>query len=160
MNRTAVRPILVAASVVWVGALFLAGFVASRQAVGVTAYAMSAAIYEIGGLICHQLPERSFYFRGAQLPVCARCTGLYVGAAAAGLLAAGMRVSTQRWIWSRARALLITAALPTAVTLIYEWSSGHMPDHWIRAGAGLPLGAIVMLVVLAGVPSRSRVEIH
>ena len=28
---------------------------------------------------CHQLPERSFYFRGMQFPVCARCTGLILG---------------------------------------------------------------------------------
>ena len=28
---------------------------------------------------CHRLPERSFFYRGRQLPVCARCTGLAVG---------------------------------------------------------------------------------
>lgn len=28
---------------------------------------------------CHQLPERSFFFRGYQFPVCARCTGLILG---------------------------------------------------------------------------------
>ncbi|GEM_PF-428593 len=28
---------------------------------------------------CHQLPERSFCFRGYQLPVCARCTGVIIG---------------------------------------------------------------------------------
>ncbi|MGH1364041.1 MAG: DUF2085 domain-containing protein [Calditrichia bacterium] len=28
---------------------------------------------------CHRLPERSFFFRGKQLPLCARCSGLLVG---------------------------------------------------------------------------------
>lgn len=30
-------------------------------------------------LICHRLPERSFFFKGHQFPVCARCTGFYIG---------------------------------------------------------------------------------
>lgn len=29
-------------------------------------------------LICHRLPERSFFIKGYQFPVCARCTGFYI----------------------------------------------------------------------------------
>ena len=32
--------------------------------------------------LCHRLPERSFHIRGHQFPVCARCTGMYIGATA------------------------------------------------------------------------------
>ncbi|WP_347460374.1 DUF2085 domain-containing protein [Clostridium beijerinckii] len=28
---------------------------------------------------CHQMYDRSFSFRGFQFPVCARCTGIYLG---------------------------------------------------------------------------------
>ncbi len=28
---------------------------------------------------CHQMPERSFFFKGYQFPVCARCTGVLIG---------------------------------------------------------------------------------
>ncbi len=28
---------------------------------------------------CHQKPERSFFYRGYQFPVCARCTGVILG---------------------------------------------------------------------------------
>lgn len=28
---------------------------------------------------CHQLPERSFFYKGKQFPVCARCTGVSIG---------------------------------------------------------------------------------
>ncbi|WP_425269664.1 DUF2085 domain-containing protein [Leptospira bouyouniensis] len=29
--------------------------------------------------MCHQLPERSFYYKGSQFPICARCTGVIIG---------------------------------------------------------------------------------
>ncbi len=35
---------------------------------------------EIGGKTgCHQMPERSFFIKGRQFPVCARCAGVYFG---------------------------------------------------------------------------------
>jgi uncharacterized membrane protein len=33
----------------------------------------------IGSAVCHQMAERSFILQGQQLPVCARCTGIYSG---------------------------------------------------------------------------------
>ncbi len=36
-------------------------------------------IESIGYAVCHQIPERSLFIDGKQLPVCARDTGLYIG---------------------------------------------------------------------------------
>ncbi len=33
----------------------------------------------IGYAVCHRIPARSFFAYGRQLPLCARCTGMYVG---------------------------------------------------------------------------------
>lgn len=33
----------------------------------------------IAKFFCHRIPERSFFIRGHQFPVCARCTGFYTG---------------------------------------------------------------------------------
>lgn len=30
-------------------------------------------------VICHHMPERSFHFKGKQFPLCARCTGIFLG---------------------------------------------------------------------------------
>ncbi|MDK2808553.1 MAG: hypothetical protein PWP24_1289 [Clostridiales bacterium] len=35
---------------------------------------------------CHQKPERSFFLKGYQMPVCARCTGVFFGYLAAFIL--------------------------------------------------------------------------
>src|SRR5512143_3341817 len=33
----------------------------------------------IGYALCHQLPDRSFFIHEHQTPLCARCTGMYLG---------------------------------------------------------------------------------
>ncbi len=41
--------------------------------------AMNTMFELIGSAVCHQMAERSFILNGNQLPVCARCTGIYSG---------------------------------------------------------------------------------
>jgi len=43
---------------------------------------------------CHQMAERSFFYRGRQFPVCARCTGVSVGQAAALIMGFFVRIPT------------------------------------------------------------------
>jgi uncharacterized membrane protein len=47
----------------------------------------------IGYGICHQIPERTFFFNGQPMPLCARCSGTYLGALLGfvGLLIMGRR---------------------------------------------------------------------
>ncbi len=33
----------------------------------------------IGSLVCHQAPERTIQMAGKYLPLCSRCTGIYLG---------------------------------------------------------------------------------
>jgi hypothetical protein len=166
------RPAFVAAAVAWALLLPLVPFVASRPRAAPLAAGLLIAVYAIGGAICHQLPERSYHLWTAQMPVCARCAGIYFGAAIGAILASapltrrptaamaallgggGHRFSgANRW-----RAILFLAALPTVATLLYEWTSGHMPAHWIRAATGVPLGATVAWMVLSSMPRRTRAE--
>lgn len=37
----------------------------------------------IGYAVCHRIPERSFHIEGRPMPLCARCSGMYLGAMAA-----------------------------------------------------------------------------
>lgn len=40
---------------------------------------------------CHQMPERSFFIKGFQFPICARCTGIIIGELIAVLLSIAYR---------------------------------------------------------------------
>jgi uncharacterized membrane protein len=41
---------------------------------------LSGKLGAIGYAVCHQIPERSFHIGSYQLPLCARCTGMFLGA--------------------------------------------------------------------------------
>lgn len=106
--------------------------------------ALSALAYLAGSVLCHQRPERSFHLAGAQLPVCGRCTALYL-AGALGLLFGTvvpggrepMRVLAGRFTW---RALLIAASLPIALSVGLEWAGVWAGSNAVRAVSALPLG--------------------
>ena len=112
--------------------------------------AIAAALYAIGSQICHQRADRSFHLLGAQLPVCARCLGIYAGAAVGSVAALGARPRA-RFAKVPLRPLLIAGAIPTAVTVAAEWSGMWAGSNEWRAAAGLPLGCVVAIVVAQAV---------
>ncbi len=127
-------------STAWLALIPLAAFAASRPSAASSIYAFAAGVYAVGHFVCHQLPARSFYLWGAQLPVCARCTGIYLGAA---VTAISLGFSRRRFDMNRPRLVFVLALIPTAATLVFEWTTGGTPANWIRALAGLPLGVAV-----------------
>ena len=151
----------------------VAPYLATRAHASAAGSAIVLALYGIGALICHQRPERSFHLWAAQLPVCARCTGIYIGAAVASVVAAvrGTKASgsgdrgrkkrarppalPER---SRARAVLAAAVVPTALTLLYEWTTGRMPANMTRAAAGMPIGVAVAWLVLHATDGETTAE--
>jgi hypothetical protein len=151
----ALRRAFVGASIVWAAGLPLATFAASRPPWSSVVYALTFAVYAIGSVICHQRPDRSFHLWSHQMPVCARCTGIYLGSAIAAVGFAMRRGGPMRPPRSDtrvgpygARAVLALAALPTIATLVYEWTTGVTPANAVRALAGLPLGAAVSWIVI------------
>lgn len=110
-------------------------------------------IFSIGGVICHQRPERSFFWGTHQFPVCARCTGLYVSAGL-GILGWIAIKSSTRWrsrpIDPRAaRSFLIAAAVPTMISLATGILGAWDGSNLTRALLALPLGATGGAIVAA-----------
>lgn len=161
LRRAFVAASVFAAAAIPLGAIAAGG---GRPAL----FGLAAAVYGMGSLVCHQLPTRSFHVGGVVLPVCARCTGIYVGAAVTSIAVTitsgrdfaapltrslGRSASTARLeanvpYQTRAiRAGLALAIMPTLATLVYEWTAGEFPSNAIRAAAGVPLGAVVAWIV-------------
>jgi uncharacterized membrane protein len=138
--------VFVCATAAWAGALVLAPVVVGSAHVSRLDAALLTAVYAAGGAICHQLPARSFHLLGAQLPVCARCTGIYAGAALMASIG-GARARTAAGGRESSRLILALAVLPSAATLVFEWTTGVAPGNWTRFAAGLPIGAAVAWLV-------------
>jgi uncharacterized membrane protein len=150
--RVPLETLFAAAAAVWAAALPLAAWVAARAHLSIAAYGASALVYTIGRLVCHQRPERSFHLSGVAMPVCARCLGIYCAAAVAALaLAFYPRVDARpgRRPLRAARSVLIASTLPTLATLAVEWATGVTPANWVRALAGMPIGAAVAWIVVS-----------
>lgn len=132
---------------VWLFALAVAVWVLAVLTAPVLPAWPAAFVYAVSSLVCHQLPERSFYWGAVQFAVCARCTGVYTGAAVAAVMAGVLAPRRLASMTSYVRQLLIAGALPTVVTVAAEWLDAWVPSHAARLVAGVPLGASMMLAV-------------
>lgn len=110
----------------------------------------------VGYSICHQIPDRSFHLAGRRLPLCARCTGTYLGVTVGFVVLALLR----RW---RAGELLPVGTIVVLAGMIgimgidgvnsYLYLLGYgpllyMPQNWLRAITGSLNGiALTMIVV-------------
>lgn len=73
---------------------------------------------------CHQLPERSFSLRNRQIPLCARCTGILIGAVLVPLYVVDLRIAS----------LLIALMLVDGITQALKFRTSR---NWIRFLTGL-----------------------
>ena len=113
----------------------------------------------VGYSVCHRITERSFSIAGRQMPLCARCTGIYIGVMAAFtiLFLAGRR----RWTQLPPLRVVLFLGLFFALMGIDGLNSySHFfeatprlyePRNWLRlitgSGAGLAMGIILFPAV-------------
>jgi|RhiMethySRZTD1v2_1073278.scaffolds.fasta_scaffold02623_12 uncharacterized membrane protein len=132
MERRVAR-CLTSAAILWAAAIFLAPLAHLLHVGGTFAEIVRMA----GALVCHQRVERTFEIAGDSMPVCARCTGLYLSGAL-GAVAAWLTVPLMP---RRTRTVIVAAAVPTIVTIAVEWAGLAQPGNVGRALAAVPIGA-------------------
>lgn len=100
------------------------------------------SIFEyLGYPVCNQIPERSLFYLGYQMPLCARCTGIYIGFVVATVYVALLH---RRFEFSRRAlpvALLITSlALPLIIDVATSYTGLRSTTNNIRLLTGLLFG--------------------
>lgn len=145
------RAALVTATLVALGWLLL--IIASPRwaspSSGGSVRAVAAVTYVVGSRICHQRPERSFRVGAVPMPVCARCTGLYLGVVIglAVALRRSRRPSSRAPLAdSASRAMLISAAVPTVATVATEWVAGIVTPPLVRLTLAVLAGGVAAWV--------------
>jgi len=93
----------------------------------------------VGSHMCHQLPERSFFFGIRKYPVCARCTGIHL-ATPLGLLASLLPV-----VWWAFLPLLIPTAIDGLTQLLTSYSSTNRRRLITGLLFGLGYGALLAI---------------
>jgi uncharacterized membrane protein len=108
-----------------------------------------------GYALCHRITERSFTINGRQFPLCARCTGMYLGAALtiAALFLAGRGkwvLLPRRWLFLTFLGLIALMGIDGLNSYSHFFPNAphlYEPRNWLRLatgmGAGLTLGVIV-----------------
>lgn len=113
----------------------------------------------VGYAVCHRITERSFSIAGRQLPLCVRCTGMYLGVALT-FVVLGL-AGRRRWsLLPPLRVMLVLIALIgfMAIDGINSYSHffpnlphAYEPRNWLRLitgmGAGLTMGIILFPAV-------------
>jgi len=119
---------------------------------------LATNIYRAFAVLCHQLPERSYFIAGHKLAVCSRCTGLYAGFVFTMLLYPLIRpIKTTIW---PPREWLILAAVPMAIDFSLTFLDIWENTHTSRLLTGILLGSMSVFYVMPGLAELSLRKIR
>jgi uncharacterized membrane protein len=137
---------LMTLSILWMALVLAAPWLMAERH-----FLASAVIYQGFSAVCHQIPERSFYFHGHPMGVCSRCASIYAGFIIGLSLYPLLRDLREggfppRWI-------LISAAIPTVIDFTVGVLGLFANTFLSRALTGLLFGAVAAFYVTPGLVS-------
>ncbi|HKC62838.1 MAG TPA: DUF2085 domain-containing protein [Pyrinomonadaceae bacterium] len=154
-SRTPLRSLIVWLILATLTLLFVSMIIIAPVAEAHGYSSTALIIYTTFGKFCHQIAERSFYIDGHPFAVCARCTGIYVGAGA-GVLFYPLVRSLNR-VDAPARKWLILALVPTAIDFSLGFFGILENTHLSRFITGALLGGVTAFYVVPGLLDMSRI---
>lgn len=109
-----------------------------------------------GYALCHRITERSFTINGRQFPLCARCSGMYLGAALV-VVIAGLSGRMRRANLPSFKLLLVLLGLIGLMGIDGINSYSHFfpeaphlyqPQNWLRLATGMGTGVAMGIILL------------
>ena len=135
--------------IIAVGSLLIcAGIIGAPLALSSGHLFWALPIYHAFSLVCHQIPERSFFVAGHPFAVCARCFGLYAGFTLAAI--AYPLVRSLKKTEAPPRKWLFIAAAPLAIDYALGVFGIWNNTHSSRFITGALLGSVAVLYVVPG----------
>lgn len=111
-------------------------------------------VQAIGYAVCHQIASHTIEIGGKLLPLCARCTGMYLGT----LLGLSVLTSNTRLSGKPSTAKIIVLAafmlvftvdgVNSMLTSFFAVSPLYPPSNWLRLGTGLLMGVVLANILL------------
>jgi uncharacterized membrane protein len=101
---------------------------------------------EIFRYLCHQDPGRSFFISGKKMPVCARCTGFYLGVLSGVMIPLAyqpLSIIPNVHLFALAVIMMIPMAIDGTAQLIKI----HQSNNWLRLTTGFICGVGLGLVI-------------
>ncbi len=136
-----------------------------------------AAVYTFSDFNCHQMHERSYYLNGNQMPVCARCVGIFIGLTLGffammfitprkdykDMLMSLIPMETEQLSQMKKRLLMITAGAamlsPMAADGFIQLLSDYESNNPMRTVTGI-LGGVVFSLFMSALLVSSIYFIH
>ncbi len=106
----------------------------------------AAVIYFSFSRICHQIPDRSFFFLDHSLPVCHRCSGIYLGLLLGSLIDNRFALRSP----SARRAWVFAACIPMLIDGVLSCSGLWHGTGFGRFFTGLWFGCLISSLLVRG----------
>jgi uncharacterized membrane protein len=101
-------------------------------------------------VICHGIPHRCLFLFGTRMPICARCTAIYIG-----LIAGVAAFLIAPWIHERLlRAMMWIAMLPMAVDGFSQLLRFRESTNILRIATGFPAAFFFVMWAMSAVERR------
>jgi uncharacterized membrane protein len=103
-------------------------------------------------IFCHGIPERCLLLWGVPMPICARCTAIYIG-----LFAGLITFAAMPWMREGVlRIVMYAAILPLAVDGITQLIHLRESNNALRFGTGIIAGLAFGIWVLSAIEESER----